>query len=610
VLCYYPANYFVRFPLDISNTVKGNQMIFKEYLTLITQKKGAFLIVIMAVTMVVLLDIYIPLFYKNIANGFTQPYSPAVAEMMLANLSYVVMSFMGIWLGWRVSELGMIFLVADGLRILAERCFAIFQQQRYVFFQNQFSGSLVKQAHRFAQAYETIVDWFLFSFLMNLIAIIASFVIFYQQETEFAYYFLIWIVIFIGWTLIYSLWVLKFDKEVAKWDSKLGGLYSDAIANIAVIKGFALEAIEQTTINKTAERVYRKRKKAWLLLFVSFAVQSLLAMGIEVLLVYLMIQKWKQGEFDVGEFVLFQSILIILVRRLWDFGRAFRSLFRALADAAEMAAIFDHKDIEQDSAEASDITIKRGAINFQSIDFSYAENKQQGLFEQFSLSIKAGESVAFVGHSGSGKTTLTQLLFRFFELNKGKILFDGIDSKQFTLTSLRQQISLIPQQPELFHRSIRENIALGKSVTDERLVEVAQQSRSLAFIQQLPKGFDTLVGERGVKLSGGEKHRIAIARAFLEDAPIIVLDEATSALDSLTEKEVQTAIFELIAHKTAIVIAHRLATILHMDRIVVLDNGTIIEEGTHEELLALKGKYATMWAHQSDGFIDDNGVFG
>ena len=594
--------------LLLDKTIKGNTMIFKEYLPLIAQKKWAFLTVVVAITTVVLLDIYIPMFYKNIANGFTQSYSPEVADMMLANLSYVVMSFMGIWFGWRVVELGMIPLIADGLRILAERCFTVFQQQRYVFFQDQFSGSLVKQAHRFAQAYETIIDWFLFSFLMNLIAIIASFVIFYQQETKFAYYFLIWIVIFIGWILIYSVWVLKFDKEVAKWDSKLGGLYSDAIANIAVIKSFSLEAIEQTAINQTANTVYRKRKKAWLLLFASFAVQGLLAMGIEILLVYLMIQKWKQGEFNVGEFVLFQSVLIILVRRLWDFGRAFRSLFRALADAAEMVAIFGREDIEIDSVDARDINIKQGAVNFQAIDFSYGESKQNALFEQFSLSIKARESVALVGHSGSGKTTLTQLLFRFFELNKGKILFDGIDGKQFTLTSLRQQISLIPQQPELFHRSIRENITLGKKVTDEQLVEVAQQSRSLAFIKQLPKGFDTLVGERGVKLSGGEKQRIAIARAFLEDAPIIVLDEATSALDSLTEKEVQAAIFELIEHKTALVIAHRLATILHMDRIVVLDNGTIIEEGTHEELLALKGKYATMWAHQSDGFIDDNGA--
>ncbi|MGZ8192499.1 MAG: ABC transporter ATP-binding protein, partial [Methylobacter sp.] len=217
--------------------------------------------------------------------------------------------------------------------------------------------------------------------------------------------------------------------------------------------------------------------------------------------------------------------------------------------------------------------------------------------------IKAGEKVALVGQSGSGKSSLTKLLFRFMEPQKGYIAFDGFDAKAFTLQALRQQISMVPQQADLFHRSVRDNITLGADISDVRLIEVAKKSRCLEFIENLPDQFDTLVGERGVKLSGGEKQRIAIARAFLEDAPIVVLDEATSALDSLTEKLIQVAIFDLIKDKTAIVIAHRLATILHMDRIVVLDHGNIIEQGTHHQLLDKKGKYYAMWQHQSGDFL-------
>ena len=271
-----------------------------------------------------------------------------------------------------------------------------------------------------------------------------------------------------------------------------------------------------------------------------------------------MIQKWKTGNFEVGEFVLFQSILLLLIHRLWDFGRNFRTFFTSLADAAEMAEVFRRDELEVDHQNARSLTITKGEISFENISFNYnkdAENRA-GLFKDFSLNIKAGEKVAFVGHSGSGKTSLTKLLFRFFDLQSGKIYFDGLDSLDFTLKSLRKQISLVPQQPELFHRSIRENISLGDEITDELLNDVAKKSQCLEFINKLPEKFETLVGERGVKLSGGERQRIAIARAFLEDAPIVVLDEATSALDSLTEQQIQVAIFDLIKNKTAIVIVY------------------------------------------------------
>ena len=582
--------------------------IFTEYSRIVWQKKGYFLLVLFALSSATSLDYLSTLFYKNIANGLAEPFSEATLTMLLHNLSMIALFYAGMWISWRVLEFGIIPLEGGGVNLLEKRCFDVLKRQKFNFFENRFAGSLIKQANRFSRSFEIIMDWFLFQFVQNLIAITISFVIFYHQQREFAFYFLVWIVLFLSWSVGFSMWKLKFDKAVSEADSKVGGAYSDAISNIFIVKSFAMEAREQHQIDQASDVVYKKKKIAWILMFVSFAVQGILTFSIELLLVYLMIQKWKGGDFQVGEFVLFQSILLLLIHRLWDFGRNFRSFFTALADASEMAEIIEMDDFEADSIDARPIDIERGDIRFENLSFNYAglDEKCSGLFKDFSLHIKAGEKIALVGHSGSGKTSLTKLLFRFFEPQSGRISFDGYDARDFTLASLRRQISLVPQQPELFHRSVRDNITLGEEVSEERLLQVAEKSRSFEFIRSFPLQFETMVGERGVKLSGGEKQRIAIARAFLEDAPIVVLDEATSALDSLTEKQIQVAIFELIEHRTAIVIAHRLSTILRMDRIIVLEDGRIIEQGTHQQLLARQGKYAAMWQHQSGDFLAES----
>ncbi len=553
------------------------------------------------------LDLSAPVYYKNIADGLALPYSEATLFLLLDNLKTIAFIYAGVWISWRLLEIAIIPLDGGGINLLEKRCFDVLKKQKYAFFENSFSGSLIKQANRFSRSFETIMDWFLFQFYMNILAVIISFTIFYQQQREFAYYFLIWVSIFITWNIAFSIWKMRFDKAVAEADSIVGGVYSDAISNIFIVKSFAMEAREQARVNEASDSVYRKKKIAWFFTFASFAVQGIMTFGIELLLVYLMIQQWTSGHFQVGKFVLFQSIMIILIQRLWEFGRNIRTLFTALADASEMAEVFRQVDLEQDAAEALPMIISKGAINFNQLYFTYNPKnvRQAYLFEDFCLTIKAGEKIALVGHSGSGKSTLTKLLFRFLDPQQGSISFDGVDAKAFTLKSLRQQISMVPQQPDLFHRSIRDNITLGAEISDADLIEVAEKSRSLEFINCLPDKFDTLVGERGVKLSGGERQRIAIARAFLEDAPIVVLDEATSALDSLTEKQLQIAIFELIKHKTAIVIAHRLSTILSMDRIIVLEKGHIIEQGSHQQLLNKKGKYFAMWQHQSGDFLID-----
>lgn len=582
-------------------------IIFREYAWVVWQKKGYFLLALLALASATALDLLAPTYYKNIANGLAKSYSETTSTTLFDNLKQLGLVYAGIWFSWRFLELAIVPLDGGGVNLLEKRCFDVLKKQKYTFFENNFSGSLIKQASRFSRSFETIMDWFLFQFYMNLLAISISFSIFYQHQRQFALYFLAWVALLITWNIGFSMWKMRFDKAVAEGDSKVGGVYSDAISNIFIVKTFALESKEQNRVNRASDVVYRRKKIAWLMTFISFAVQGIMTFAIELLLIYLMVEKWKNGDFQVGEFVLFQSIMIMLIQRLWEFGRNFRNFFTALADASEMAEIFRRDDLERDVPDAKPIKITRGMIRLDNLGFAYNESNpfQAWLFENFNLDIKAGEKIALVGQSGSGKSTLTKLLFRFLDPQQGHVSFDGVDAKAFTLESLRNQISMVPQQPDLFHRSVRDNIVLGEDISEAELVEVAKKSCSLDFINGLPEQFDTMVGERGVKLSGGEKQRIAIARAFLEDAPIVVLDEATSALDSLTEQQIQVAIFNLIKDKTAIVIAHRLSTILKMDRIVVLEYGKIIEEGTHQQLLDKQGKYYAMWQHQSGGFLVD-----
>jgi ATP-binding cassette subfamily B protein len=270
-----------------------------------------------------------------------------------------------------------------------------------------------------------------------------------------------------------------------------------------------------------------------------------------------------------------------------------------------MAVKLTQKSSVEDPRVPEPLAIRTGAIQFRDVTFIHS-GADDALFEKFSLSIEPGEKIGLVGHSGSGKTTFTRLLLRFSDIQDGAITIDGQDVSHITQEDLHSVIAYVPQEPLLFHRSIRENIAYGNLGADDAAVKrAAKHAHAHDFIRTLPVRYDTLVGERGVKLSGGQRQRIAIARAMLKDAPVLVLDEATSALDSESEVLIQDALWKLMEGRTAIVIAHRLSTIQKMDRIVVLENGKIVEEGPHKTLLAKKGTYAKLWAHQSGGFIDE-----
>ena len=279
---------------------------------------------------------------------------------------------------------------------------------------------------------------------------------------------------------------------------------------------------------------------------------------------------------------------------------------RAVGEAAEMTKVLDEPRLVEDAPGAPALAVTRGAVDFEGLRFRY-EDAAEGdyVFDGLTLRVPAGQRVGLVGRSGSGKTTLTKLLLRLSDVQEGRVLVDGQDISRCTQQSLRRQIAYVPQEALLFHRSIGENIAYGKpDATVEEIRDAAAQANALEFIDRLPAGLETMVGERGVKLSGGQRQRIAIARAILADAPILVLDEATSALDSESEAAVQGALENLMRGRTAIVVAHRLSTVASLDRIVVLDGGEIVEDGTHAELSQAGGVYEGLWDRQSGAFLE------
>lgn len=277
---------------------------------------------------------------------------------------------------------------------------------------------------------------------------------------------------------------------------------------------------------------------------------------------------------------------------------------RSFGNASEMVGILDMPYIIDDKTDIA-LKVDKGVVDFSHVDFRHHEQKTK-LFRDFCLTVESGQSVGLVGVSGSGKTTLTKLLLRFDDVTAGGIFIDGKDIRDVTQKSLRGSIAYVPQESSLFHRSVYDNIAYGRTgATKEEVVRAAKLANADEFIRELPNGYDTLVGERGVKLSGGQRQRIAIARAILKDAPILVLDEATSALDSESEALIQEALKNLMKGRTSIVVAHRLSTIAGLDKIVVLSEGKIVEQGSHHELLEAGGEYSELWSRQSGAFLEE-----
>jgi ATP-binding cassette subfamily B protein len=490
---------------------------------------------------------------------------------------------------------------------LYENSFKYLAYQDYSFFADRFSGSIVTQASRFAKTYTIFNDVIFFDLLPQVFSVIIAAGIMMHYSLP------IGIIVLVTW-LVSIILIVGFALDrlplrrgaVAKETEQIGEL-ADMITNANTVKTFAAETREISrydVLNKVRANLFllawrRAVRNGWIIETICAILQMTVLIGGIIAV--------KDGRLDIASFLLFQLYIIRIIDSISRSSFMVRQLEVAAGDGQEMAELFEQAPLVQDKTDAENSRIKDGAIDFTAMGFQYADaNSDKLLFEDFDLAVKPGEKIGLVGPSGGGKTTITRLLLRFMDIQDGSIAIDGQDIRDIKQQELREALAYVPQEPLLFHRSIADNIRYGKpSATDNEVIEVAKKAYAHDFIKELPKGYDTLVGERGVKLSGGQRQRVAIARAMLKNAPILILDEATSALDSQSEQLIQKALWQLMKDKTAVVIAHRLSTIQRMDRIVVLDKGKVVEEGSHKELLEQKGLYAKLWSHQSGGFLEE-----
>jgi len=397
-----------------------------------------------------------------------------------------------------------------------------------------------------------------------------------------------------------------FRKIRIKSSKELTGHFADTIVNIQAVKTFANEKEELASHAKLSDILKKNRIHDWGLFARSGSQRIGLLFVFE--LVFILTITWlvRQNPALLGAGIFAFSYTISLANRLFDVTNILRTIDEAMILAEPIALAMQEKLEVIDDADASVLKPSKGGVVFKDVGFHYSDSSgMQDVFKSLNISIRPGEKIGLVGPSGGGKSTITRLLLRFEDIQSGSIMIDGQDIALVTQNSLRSAISYVPQESLLFHRTIAENIAYGHlEATEEEVIKAAKEAYAHDFILRLPDGYDTIVGERGVKLSGGQRQRIAIARAMLKNAPILLLDEATSALDSESEKVIQEALKDLMQKRTAVVIAHRLSTIQQMDRIIVLDKGDVVEEGTHQELIKQKGLYARLWAHQSGGFLE------
>ena len=544
------------------------------------------------------------------AIGF-ELYLPRAAQAMVDAAAAGRGRVAAAWRGWRLfvfvyvafsvlRNLGMRFwtpLAAWTMQEMTNEGFRRVQSFSADWHGDTFAGATVRRLSRAMWGYDTAADCLVIFILPASLVLIGLSIQMMACWPLVGAFSLLLVVTYIASSVIMNAVVVrKLNMRSVAMDSRIGGALADSVSSNPTVKGFGAEPREEARIATVTADWRRATIKTWFRYMDVWLLQNLLLAALQAGLTGLLLLRWTRGEATAGDLAFVITSFLVMTGYLRNMGENIRMLQRGLADVEDVARYATMPPQVADRIAAPDIHPLLGEIVFEGVTFGY-KAAAAPIYQDFNLRIAPGERLALVGPTGSGKSTFVKLIQRLYDLQDGRITIDGVDIAGVTQVSLRRSIAVVPQDPALFHRTIAENIAYARpGATMEEISLAARRARAHDFISALPRGYDTLVGERGVKLSGGERQRVAIARAFLADAPILVLDEATSSLDVETELKVQAATEELMAGRTTIVIAHRLSTVRRADRILVFDEGRVIEEGRHGDLVALGGAYARLHA--------------
>lgn len=550
-------------------------------------------------------ETFFPYFLKLIIN--TIHHYPSKPQLVWHAL---MLPIAGLGIFWLLMEAAMRFqgfmTVRTFPQFRANMRMAVFdytKRHSFEYFSNNFAGSIAKKISELPTSSQTLMEILIFNLTAILFAFVIAVVLMWLTKPIFAVILLSWFILHVGITFLFlRIGDIQWQSH-AEAATTLSGKIVDSLTNIANVQLFSRANYESEYVHTFQSEEVKRAKKAMLTMEKMRLIQGALAFLLIFGMVLLLIHGWIQGWVTLGDFTLISMLSFGMLGMIWYISYQVTIFVREVGTINEALTLITRAHEIVDKSNAITLQVKQGEIIFQDVNFAYRNNP---IFKNLNITIPAKQKVGLVGFSGAGKSTFVNLILRLYDISSGKILIDEQNIAEMTQDSLRKQIALIPQDPMLFHRTLMENIRYGRlDATDAEVIEASKLAHCHEFVMQLPEKYNALVGERGVKLSGGQRQRIAIARAILKHAPILILDEATSSLDSVTENLIHESLQRLMQSCTVIVVAHRLSTLADMDRILVFEQGKIIEDGSQAQLLKNNGHFAQLWNMQSNGFLPE-----